>query len=44
MKESSLVATHLNEFDTILNPSSSIEIDFNDEVRAPILLASLLNS
>ena len=44
MKESALVATHLNEFDTILNPSSSIEIDFNDEVRAPILLASLLNS
>ena len=38
------VAQHLNEFNTITNQLSSIEIDFYDEIRALIVLASLPNS
>ncbi|RVW77417.1 Retrovirus-related Pol polyprotein from transposon TNT 1-94 [Vitis vinifera] len=38
------VAQHLNEFNTITNQLSSIEIDFDDEIRALIVLASLPNS
>ncbi|KAG6525878.1 hypothetical protein ZIOFF_015849 [Zingiber officinale] len=44
MAEGAFVATHLNEFNTIVNQLSSIEINFDDEVRALILLASLPNS
>ena len=43
MAENALVAQHLNEFNTIINQLSSVEIDFNDEIRALIILASLLN-
>ena len=39
-----LVVQHLNEFNTITNQLSTVEIEFNDEVRALILLASLPNS
>ena len=39
-----LVVQHLNEFNTITNQLSMVEIEFNDEVRALILLASLPNS
>ena len=39
-----LVAQHLNEFNTITNQLSTVEIEFDDEVRALILLASLPNS
>jgi len=35
---------HLNEFNTITNQLSSVEIDFDDEIRILIVLASLPNS
>lgn len=38
------VTTHLNEFNTIVNQLSFVEIDFNDEVHTLILLASLPNN
>ena len=44
MVENALVAQHLNEFNTITNQLSSIEIDFDDKIRALIVLASLPNS
>ena len=37
------VAQHLNEFNTITNQLSSVEIELDDEIRALILLASLPN-
>ena len=44
MLENASVAQHLNEFNTITNHFSSVEIDFDDEIRALIVLASLSNS
>ena len=44
MAENASVVQHLNEFNTITNQLSSVEIDFNDEIRALIILASLPNS
>ena len=44
MVKNASVAQHLNEFNTITNQLSSVEIDFDDEIRALIILASLLNS
>ena len=44
MTENALVALHLNKFNTITNQLSSAEIDFDDEIRARIVLASLPNS
>ena len=44
MAENASVAQRLNEFNTITNQLSSVEIDFDDEIRALIVLASLLNS
>ena len=44
MAENALVAQRLNEFNTITNQLSSIEIDFDDEICALIVLASLPNS
>ena len=44
MTENASVAQHLNEFNTITNQLSSVEIDFDDEIRALIVLASLPNS
>ena len=44
MVEGTPVAQHLNEFNTITNQLSSVEIDFDDEIRALIVLASLPNS
>ena len=38
------VAQHLNEFNTITNQLSFVEIDFDDEIHTLIVLASLLNS
>ena len=43
MAENASVVQHLNEFNTIINQLSSVEIDFNDEIHALIILASLLN-
>ena len=39
-----VVTTHVNEFNTNVNQFSSVKIDFDDEVRALILLTSLPNS
>ena len=44
IEEDFSVATLLNEFNMIVNQLSSIEINFNDEARTLILLASLPNS
>lgn len=44
MVDGTSVTTHLNEFNTIVNQLLSVNIDFGDEVRALILLASLPNS
>ena len=38
------IAQHLNEFNTITNQLSTEGIEFDDEVRAPILLACLPNN
>ena len=44
MVENALVAQHLNEFNTITNQFSSVEIDFDNDIRALIILASFPNS
>nr|CAN80991.1 hypothetical protein VITISV_021529 [Vitis vinifera] len=44
MAENASIAQHLNEFNTITNQLSSVEIDFDDEIRALIVLASFPNS
>jgi hypothetical protein len=44
MAEGASVAQHLNEFNTITNQLSSVEIDFDDEIHALIVLVSLPNS
>ena len=44
MAENASVAQHLIEFNTITNQLSSVEIDFDDEIFALIVLASLPNS
>lgn len=44
MQEGGRIATHVNELNTIVNQLSSVEIEFDDEVRALILLASSPNS
>ena len=42
--EGTPVVQHLNKFNTITNQLSMVEIEFDDEVRVLILLASLPNS
>ena len=44
MAKNASVAQHLNEFNTITNQLSSVEIDFDDEIYALIVLASLPNN
>ena len=44
MAENASIAQHLNEFNTITNQLSSVEIVFVDKIRALIILASLPNS
>ncbi len=44
MAKVAAVAKHLNEFNTITNQLSSVEIEFDDEIRVLIVLASLPNS
>ena len=44
MTENASVAQHLNEFNTITNQLSFVEIDFDDEIRTLIVLAYLPNS
>ena len=40
MLEGGFVADHLNEFNTVTNQLSSIKVDFDDEVRALLILCS----
>jgi hypothetical protein len=44
MAEGASVTHYLNEFNTITNQLSSVDIDFDDEICALIVLASLPNS
>ena len=44
MVKNASIALHLKEFNTITNQLSSIEIDFDDKIRALIVLTSLPNS
>jgi hypothetical protein len=41
MLEGGSVADHLNEFNTVTNQLSSVKVDFDDEVRALLILCSL---
>jgi hypothetical protein len=41
MSEGGSVADHLNEFNTVTNQLSSVKVDFDDEVRAILILCSL---
>jgi glucose-6-phosphate isomerase len=44
ISEGGSVVDHLNEFNTITNQLSSIKVDFDDEVRALLILCSLPES
>ena len=44
MTEGASVAQHLNKFNTVTTQLSSVEIEFDEEVRALILLSSLPES
>jgi hypothetical protein len=41
MSKGGSVADHLNEFKTVTNQLSSVKVDFEDEVRDPLILFSL---
>jgi hypothetical protein len=41
MSEGGSVADHLNDFNTVTNQLSSIKVDFDDEVKALLILCSL---
>jgi hypothetical protein len=41
MSKGGSVAEHLNQFNTVTNQRSSIKVDFDDEVRALLILCSL---
>jgi hypothetical protein len=41
MLEGGSVADHLNEFNTVTNQLSFVKVDFDDEVRALLILCSL---
>jgi hypothetical protein len=44
MSEGGSVADHLNEFNTVTNRLSSVKVEFDDEVRALLILCSLPES
>ena len=44
MSEGGSIVDHLNEFNTLTNQLSSIKVNFDDEVRALLILCSLLES
>jgi hypothetical protein len=44
MSEGGSIADHLNEFNTVTNQLSSVKVDFDDEVRALLILCSLPES
>jgi hypothetical protein len=41
MSEGGSIADHLNEFNRVTNQLSSVKVDFDDEVRALLILCSL---
>jgi hypothetical protein len=41
MSEGGSVVDHLNEFNTVTNQQSSVKVDFDDDVRALLILWSL---
>ena len=41
MSEGGSVVDNLNEFNTVTNQLSSVKVDFDDEVRAILILCSL---
>ncbi|XP_023896650.1 zinc finger BED domain-containing protein RICESLEEPER 2-like [Quercus suber] len=44
MADNASIAQHLNDFNTITNQQSTVKIDFDDEIRALLVLASLSNN
>ena len=40
--DSGSVAEHLNDFNTLMSQLESVKINFDDEIRARVLLSSLL--
>jgi hypothetical protein len=44
MSEGGFVVDHLNEFNMVTNKLSSVKVDFDDEVRALLILCSLPES
>ena len=44
MTEGGSIANHLNEFNTITSQSSFVGINFDEEIRALLILCSLLES
>ena len=44
MNEGSLVQDHVNEFNTVTNQLTLVNIEFEDEIRALLILCSLSNS
>ena len=44
MSEGGFVVDHLNEFNIVTNQLSSVKVDFDDEVRALLILCSLPES
>ena len=42
MSKGGSVANHLNEFNTLTSQISSIRVNFDDEIRALLILCSLL--
>jgi hypothetical protein len=44
MSKGGFVADHLNEFNMVTNQLSYVKVDFDDEVRALLILCSLLES
>jgi hypothetical protein len=44
MSEGGSVADHLNDFNTVTNQLSSVKVDFDDDVRALLILCSLPES
>jgi hypothetical protein len=44
MSEGGFVVDHLNEFNIVTNQLSSVKVDFDDEVRALLILCSLRES
>jgi hypothetical protein len=41
MSKGGFVADHLNEFNIVTNQLNSVKVDFDDEIRALIILCSL---